>query len=164
MAENVYEGMYIFDSTRYGRDAAGVSNQVTELVEKAGGEVLVSRLWEERRLAYTIKGQRKGTYWLTYFRVEGDKLRDMSRQCEISDDILRHLYIKIDEQLVDAILSHAQGETAEAPEDSEEGKKETAAAPADANGEDKSSLEPVAETPVTETAVAENLGRIAVRS
>ena len=39
------------------------------MIEEAGGEMLVSRLWEERRLAYPIEGHRKGTYWLTYFRA-----------------------------------------------------------------------------------------------
>ena len=48
-----------------------MSGEIVELIEKAGGEILVSRLWEERRLAYPIKGQRKGTYWLTYFRLDG---------------------------------------------------------------------------------------------
>jgi len=41
---------------------------------EAGGEILVSRLWEERRLAYSINGQRKGVYWLVYFRLDGNRL------------------------------------------------------------------------------------------
>jgi len=66
--------MFILDSNRFGRDPDGVSGQISELIEKLGGEILVSRLWEERRLAYPIKGQRKGTYWLTYFRLAGGQL------------------------------------------------------------------------------------------
>lgn len=109
MAATVYEGMYIFDSSRYARDPAAVSSQVTEMIEKAGGEMLVSRLWEDRRLAYPIRGHRKGAYWLAYFRIDGPKLAAVIRQCEISDDILRHLFVKIDERLVDALVSHAMG-------------------------------------------------------
>ncbi|MFH1264867.1 MAG: 30S ribosomal protein S6, partial [Planctomycetota bacterium] len=91
MAENVYEGMFLLDSNRYGRDPEGVSSQVSQLIREAGGEILISRLWEERRLAYSIKGRRKGTYWLTYFRIDGEKLTDLNRQCRLRDNILRVL-------------------------------------------------------------------------
>ena len=72
-------GLFILDSKRYGRDPAATSGRVSELIEKQGGTVLVTRLWEERRLAYPINGQRKGTYWLAYFRIEGDKIGGAQR-------------------------------------------------------------------------------------
>lgn len=107
MAQNVYEGMFIFDSNRYARDQAGVSGQIAELVQKFGGQILANRLWEERRLAYPIKGQRRGTYWLTYFRLDSGRLVEFNRQCELSESILRSLVLKIDARLVDAFVSHA---------------------------------------------------------
>lgn len=108
MALNVYEGLFIFDSNRYSRDPGGVSAQVADFVQKLGGEVLVSRLWEERRLAYPINGQRKGTYWLAYFRLDGKQLTTLERDCQLSESIMRSLVIKIDPRIVDALVSHAQ--------------------------------------------------------
>ncbi len=108
MAENVYEGMYILDSNRYGRDSDTVSGQIPQMIEGAGGQMLVSRLWEERRLAYPIKGHRRGTYWLTYFRISGEKLADLERKCRLSDTILRSLFVKVDSRIVDALVEHAQ--------------------------------------------------------
>ncbi len=108
MAENVYEGMFILDSNRYGRDSAAVSGQIPEMIEKAGGEMLVSRLWEERRLAYSIKSHRKGTYWLTYFRLDGSELASLERQCHLSNSILRTLFLKVDPRIVDAVVEHAK--------------------------------------------------------
>jgi len=108
LAENVYEGMYILDSNRYGRDHEGISGQIPEIIEKAGGQILVSRLWEERRLAYPIKGHRKGTYWLTYFRLEGEKLTEIQRQCQLSESILRVLFLKVEPRIVDALVEHAK--------------------------------------------------------
>ena len=122
MAENVYEGMFILDSNRYARDPSGVPKQIGKLVEDVGGELIVSRLWEERRLAYRIKGHAKGVYWLTYFRMEGEKLQSLSRQSEINEIILRHLFLSIDPKIVDAIVAHASG-TAET--DTEQEVKET---------------------------------------
>lgn len=108
MAANVYEGMFILDSNRYGRESETVSGQVPAMIEKLGGEMLVSRLWEERRLAYPIKGQRRGTYWLTYFRLDSEKLDALKRQCQITDDILRVLFLKVDPRIVDALVAHAK--------------------------------------------------------
>jgi small subunit ribosomal protein S6 len=107
LAQNVYEGLFIFDSNRYSRDPGGVSAQVADFVEKHGGEMLVSRLWEERRLAYPINGQRKGTYWLAYFRIDGKELSALERDCQLSESIMRSLVIKIDPRIVDALVSHA---------------------------------------------------------
>jgi small subunit ribosomal protein S6 len=114
LAENVYEGMYILDSNRYGRDHEGISGQIPDIIEKAGGQILVSRLWEERRLAYPIKGHRKGTYWLTYFRLEGEKLTEIQRQCRLSESILRVLFLKVEPRIVDALVEHAQAGHAQA--------------------------------------------------
>jgi len=107
LAQNVYEGLFIFDSNRYGRDQVGVSGQVAEMVTKLGGEILVSRLWEERRLAYPINGQRKGTYWLAYFKLDGRQLPALERECQLSESILRSLTLKVEPRIVDALVSHA---------------------------------------------------------
>jgi len=107
LAANVYEGMFILESNRFGRDPETVSGQIPAMIEKLGGEMLVSCLWEERRLAYTIKGQRKGAYWLTYFRLEGDRLAEQRRQCQITDDVLRVLFLKVEPRIVDTLVAHA---------------------------------------------------------
>jgi small subunit ribosomal protein S6 len=107
LATNVYEGMFILDSNRYARDAAGTVSQIPTSVEQLGGKMLASRLWEERRLAYPIKGHRKGTYWLTYFRLDGDKLTNLTRQFQLNEGILRNLLIKIEPRIADAMVEHA---------------------------------------------------------
>src|SRR5450755_2477065 len=99
--------MFILDSNRYSRDQAGVSGQIPEMIQKLGGEILASRLWEERRLAYPIDGHRKGTYWLTYFKLESGQLTVLNRQCQLSESILRTLFLKVEPRIVDALVSHA---------------------------------------------------------
>ncbi len=116
MATNVYEGMFLLDSNRYARDPGTVSDQITQIVEKCGGEMLVSRLWSEQKLAYEIDGHRKGTYWMTYCRMDGQKQTDLTRACQLNENILRNLVIRIDDRLVDALVQHAVPETAAVPE------------------------------------------------
>lgn len=110
MAQNVYECMFILDSNKYAKDPHGVSGQLSNMVEKLDGEVMVSRLWNEQKLAYPIEGHRKGTYWLTYFRINSEKLVTFNRECQLNGDILRHLTLKVEPRLVDVLVAHARGE------------------------------------------------------
>lgn len=118
LAANVYECMFILDSNRYARDPHGVQESINNAVSSLDGEILVSRLWSEQKLAYTINGQRKGTYWLTYFRVEGTKLNEFERAIQLNDSVMRSLTLKIDPRLVDHLIAHAKGEVStEAPKE-----------------------------------------------
>jgi small subunit ribosomal protein S6 len=119
LADNtaVYEGLFILDSNKFARERDGLAREVEGLIEAIDGEVLVSRLWEERRLAFPIQGQRKGAYWLMYFKVPTLRLTELTRSCEINDSILRQMFVKLPPSLVEPILAHAKGEpmTAEEP-------------------------------------------------
>jgi small subunit ribosomal protein S6 len=99
--------MFLLDSNRYARDPNGVANEIDQIVKKCGGEVLVSRLWSEQRLAYPIEGHRKGTYWLAYFKLDSLQQRALTRACQLSDNILRNLVLKVDRRLVDTLVKHA---------------------------------------------------------
>ena len=119
MATNVYECLFILDPNRYARDPQGVSATIPEMVEKVSGEILANRLWNEQKLAYPIKGHRKGTYWLTYFRVDSTNIVTFNRACKLNDYVMRHMVTKIDPRLVDILVAHAKGEKTEpAPEES----------------------------------------------
>lgn len=109
----VYEGMFILDPSKYSRDPAGSAQQVADIITQNGGTILAARLWDERKLAYPIKGHKKGVYWLTYFRMEGGNLTALERQCEITDDIIRKLVLRVDPRIADALVQHAlAGDTA----------------------------------------------------
>ncbi len=108
MALNVYEGLFILDSDLYARNPDEISGQVAKVVEQFGGEILLARLWDERKLAYPIKGHRRGTYWLTYFRIDSLKVKELTRQFQISDSVLRFLFLSVDPRLVETLVEHAR--------------------------------------------------------
>lgn len=101
-----YEGMFILDPSKYSRDPAAVSGAIADLVTQHGGTMLAARLWDERKLAYPIKGQKKGAYWLTYFTMNSSQLVSFERQCSLNADILRMLVLKIDPRIADVLVQH----------------------------------------------------------
>lgn len=91
----------------FAKNADGLAEQISKYIEQAGGEMLVSRLWEERKLAYPIKGHRRGTYWLTYFKLDTQQVSELNHECQIADFILRFLFLQVDPRLVDTLVEHA---------------------------------------------------------
>jgi small subunit ribosomal protein S6 len=123
--------MYILDPNAYARNPAGASESIQKMVDKVEGEILASRLWNEQKLAYPIKGRYKGAYWLSYFRCDSSRMAEFNRACQLNDLVLRHLAVKIEPRLVDALVAAAKGEAvrADAAEPTEEtvsGKKDQA--------------------------------------
>ena len=59
--------------------------------------------------------ERKGAYWLIYFRTEGDKITGLNRACELKSGVLRHMVLKIHPRLVEPILEHAASAPVHAP-------------------------------------------------
>ncbi|MDR3199536.1 MAG: 30S ribosomal protein S6 [Planctomycetaceae bacterium] len=108
MTQNVYEGLFIFDSDLYAKEPDNVSGQVTRIIEQFGGEVLLSRLWDERKLAYPIKGHRRGTYWLAYLRIDSLKVKELTRQFQLSESVIRFLFLHVDPRLVETLVEHAR--------------------------------------------------------
>jgi small subunit ribosomal protein S6 len=109
LAQNVYECMVIFDPNKYAQDPGGLGSTVPNLVSKLGGEVLVSRLWQEQKLAFPIGGHKKGAYWLTYFRLDSGRLVEFNRELRINETVVRSLTLKVEPRLVDALVEHAKG-------------------------------------------------------
>ncbi len=112
MPANVYECMFLLDPTKVGGDVTGAAEQLHNILEKNHAEVLASRPWDERRLAYQIGNHKKGLYYLTYFRTEGTNVPSMERDFQLNEMIMRNMIIRIDPKLVDTMLTLARDEHA----------------------------------------------------
>lgn len=162
LSATVYECMHILDSNRYARDPSGVQESVDSTVTKFDGEILVSRLWNEQKLAYLVDGHRKGTYWLSYIRIEGSRLVEMERAFQLNENVLRTLTLRLDERLVQPMVAHALGETAPTVSDDDTASYTGDQSDADSSEEAGESAETTAETtevvdqPVPEEASSES--------
>jgi len=92
-ANKLYEGMFLVDSALAGADWNRVISLIEKIFERAGAEVISLKKWDERRLAYEINHKDRGTYILTYFRVDGSKIQSIERDVRLSEDLLRVLIL-----------------------------------------------------------------------
>ena len=112
MPSSVYECMFLLDTNKVSGDVPGAAKQLHAILEKNQAEVLASRPWDERRLAYPIKSHKKGLYYLTYFRADGTRLATIEHDFSLNEMVLRALVLRINPKLVDIMLQLAQDEHA----------------------------------------------------
>lgn len=111
MPVSTYEGMFLLDSTKAATAWEETVKHVHDILIKHSSEIVASRQWDERRLAYPIEGHKKGTYLLTYFKTEGGKLKDIVADCHLSDLILRELILKVHPKLEEHLVNQAMTST-----------------------------------------------------
>lgn len=92
---NTYEGMYIFDPAA-ATEWPAVEGEVKRLMERASANLMYCHRWDDRRLAYEIKGRKRGCYVLTYFTAPPASLDSLQRDAELSDMVLRALFLRAD--------------------------------------------------------------------
>jgi small subunit ribosomal protein S6 len=94
MADQTYEGMLLIEPTLAAKEWDKVMGEVQRIAEKAGAKIVNSNKWGERKLAYPIRGHKRGTYLLAYFNAGNDGITKIRRDCELSDVVLRALFLR----------------------------------------------------------------------
>jgi small subunit ribosomal protein S6 len=90
-----YEGMFLFPQT-VAADLQGAVDHLTEILSKGEAEIISLCKWDERRLAYDIKGNKRGVYFLTYFKCDAQKLAQIERDARLSERLLRSMIVRAD--------------------------------------------------------------------
>ena len=98
----LYEAMFLVDSSKAAADWAGIEGAIKHIMERVEGEIVSMRKWDERRLAYEIKGCSRGTYILCYFKVDGERIHDIERDVQLSEQFMRVLILSAEGREADA--------------------------------------------------------------
>lgn len=109
MTVNLYEGMFLLESGKYNADPDGAAKEITAMIEKSAGTIVAHRPWQDGRLAYPIKGQRRGLHYLCYFEMPTSGLKELNRSCRLNENLLRHLIIVQPRVLFDAMVAALSG-------------------------------------------------------
>jgi len=92
---NTYESMFLLGSG-FAADLDNAQKLVRGIVEKHEGKVLVIKKWDERKLAYEIRGEKRGLYIVCFFKAPPEGVAGVVRDVELSDQMLRVMVTKAD--------------------------------------------------------------------
>jgi small subunit ribosomal protein S6 len=124
-----YECLFLIDTTKTSGNVDTAKAQLHATLEKYGAEILASRPWDDRRLAYPIKGHKKGLYYLTFFKADSLKITEMEHDFRLSELVLRHLVSHIDPKWAAEMLEVAKDDHRQAYQAMREETQESAVEP-----------------------------------
>jgi len=92
----MYEGMFLVDSALATSNWDDIEAELQRVFERAEAEVLSLQKWDDRRLCYNIAGHKRGTYILTYFNVDPDRISGIERDVTLHEKLLRVMILRAD--------------------------------------------------------------------
>jgi len=94
---NKYEAMFIVKPDLSEDEAKSLYALIKDAVAKNGGSVTSADIWSERRrLAFTIKKQQEGVYYLMKFSAPSDAVTKLRYTYGLNEYILRVLITRLD--------------------------------------------------------------------
>jgi len=91
-----YEIMYIVQPTIEEDARKALIERFDDALTTNGAEIIESKEWGKRRLAYEINDFREGYYQLVTLNAEEAALEEFKRLANINEDIIRHMAIRLD--------------------------------------------------------------------
>ncbi len=95
----VYEILFIADPNLGEPEVDGLTATVQGFVEKEGGHIQKIEKWGKKRLAYTVKKQREGSYVLMTLDGGAALVKEVERRIRVTDGVIRFITVRIDEDL-----------------------------------------------------------------
>lgn len=90
-----YELVYILSPEMSDEALETRVNGITQFITDKDGAVDNVDKWGKKKLAYPIKHFLEGNYVLTKFKMSPAKCKELEANLHISEDIVRHLLIKL---------------------------------------------------------------------
>ena len=94
---NKYEALYVINANIEDEPRAELIERVSGIVTANGGTVEKVDEWGRRRLAYPINYQNEGYYVLMTFQSEPTLPRELERNLQITEQVIRYLVTRVEE-------------------------------------------------------------------
>jgi small subunit ribosomal protein S6 len=94
-----YELVYILAPEATEQEVADLHTQVEAIITRYQGELVKTENWGRRKLAFRIGKHREGTYVLEVFKGTGELTKELDRRLKVIDSVIRHLCVRVDEDL-----------------------------------------------------------------
>lgn len=95
---NKYELMFIVKTTMETENANKLADSYKKVITDDKGEILSFKEMGQRKLAYEIKKQTNGFYYVIDFNASVPTVKELDRRLRLDENIIRHLIIKLDEE------------------------------------------------------------------
>jgi small subunit ribosomal protein S6 len=92
-----YELVYVVSPDATDEQVTDLHAQVEAIVQRIGGQIEKTENWGRRKLAYEIGRHKEGTYVLETIDGTGELMKEIDRRLKVSDLVIRHLVVRIDE-------------------------------------------------------------------
>jgi small subunit ribosomal protein S6 len=109
-----YELVYIVTPEASEQDVTDLHTQVEQIIERFKGNLDKTENWGRRKLAYVIGKHREGTYVVETITGSGELMKEIDRRLRVSDAVIRHLVVRVDEELRVAERTRTDRQTATA--------------------------------------------------
>ena len=73
-----------------------VDRLVRRPIESQGGVCEEANIWGRRKLAYPVNKHQEGSYVLTNLELDPPKARELEQGLLISEEVIRHLLVRLD--------------------------------------------------------------------
>jgi small subunit ribosomal protein S6 len=90
-----YELVTIISPEVDGEKLPEIIDNLGKLITDRGGAVESTEQWGMRKLAYPIKKFMEANYILTKFKLEPNLMKELNVELRASEEILRHLIVKV---------------------------------------------------------------------
>lgn len=90
---NSYEAVVILTSKMSEEEAQDAVSKIKELIS-SNGEIVSVDEWGKRKLAYEIKHEQEGQYFLFTFKAEAKFISEFERVLKIDSQVLKEMVIK----------------------------------------------------------------------
>lgn len=95
---NKYEIMFIVKATMESADVKKSADTYKNLIETLKGKVVEFKELGEKKLAYSIKKELNGYYYVMQVEADKDIIQEFDRKIRLDETILRHLIIRQEEE------------------------------------------------------------------
>jgi small subunit ribosomal protein S6 len=92
-----YELIFIVQPELDDEGLNAVVERVEAIIKGQGGEVSKTDPWGKRRLAYPIRRYQEGYYVRMEARLQPDSVREIEHDFGLTEDLLRHLFVRMSE-------------------------------------------------------------------
>ncbi len=92
----MYESVVILRPSLGDPEIQQFTDAYTTRLEQGGSAIVKVDNWGKRKLAYEVKGQRKGTYLCFSFRGKGTVIQPLENANRIDDMILKSMTIRLE--------------------------------------------------------------------